>query len=225
MPLYRPRPSIHIVLMAILKIARMGHPVLGQVAAPIEDPDAPELRRLVADMLETMEDAGGTGLAATQVYVPRRLVIFYVSADRADRENQRQEGPENDEAEEAEEVEEVEKVEEAEEVEEVEEVPLTVLINPVSELLGEEMVTSWESCLSVPGLAGRVPRHRAIRYSGIGLDGREIAREARGFHARLVQHECDHLDGILYPRRMTDLSTLSFTSELGARSQAEAAEG
>ncbi len=200
--------------MAILKIARMGHPVLGQVAAPIEDPGAPELRRLVADMLDTMEDAGGTGLAAPQVYVPRRLVIFFVSAGRAEREargeNRGEDGPESGEAEES------------------EEVPLTVLINPVIEPIvetgGEAMVTSWESCLSVPDLAGRVPRHRAIRYSGIGLDGQEIAREARGFHARVVQHECDHLDGILYPQRMTDLSLLSFTSELGARSRAEAAE-
>ncbi|MHA1152365.1 MAG: peptide deformylase [Alphaproteobacteria bacterium] len=191
--------------MAILKIARMGHPVLGQVAAPIEDPGAPELRRLVTDMLETMEDAGGTGLAAPQVYVPRRLVIFYVSTGRAERESQRE--GDSDSGEEA-----------------VEEVPLTVLINPVIELLGEEMTTSWESCLSAPGLAGQVPRHRAIRYSGIGLDGQEIAREAQGFHARVVQHECDHLDGVLYPQRMTDLSTLSFTSELGARSLAEAEE-
>jgi len=205
MPLYRPRPKLHITSMAILKIARMGHPVLGQVAAPIEDPGAPELRRLVTDMLETMEDAGGTGLAAPQVYVPRRLVIFYVSTGRAERESQRE--GDSDSGEEA-----------------VEEVPLTVLINPVIELLGEEMTTSWESCLSAPGLAGQVPRHRAIRYSGIGLDGQEIAREAQGFHARVVQHECDHLDGVLYPQRMTDLSTLSFTSELGARSLAEAEE-
>ena len=209
--------------MAILKIARLGHPVLGQVAAPIEDPGAPELGQLVADMLDTMEDAGGTGLAAPQVYVPRRLVIFFVSAGRAQREERRAEGPGSGENP-------AEAAEEGGEAEEVEEVPLTVLINPVIEVLvtpgvapgGEEMVTSWESCLSVPGLAGRVPRHRAIRYSGIGLDGQEIAREARGFHARVVQHECDHLDGILYPQRMTDLSTLSFTSELGARSRAEA---
>ena len=109
--------------------------------------------------------------------------------------------------------------------------PLTVLINPMIEALvtpggapgNAEMVLDWESCLSVPDLAGRVPRHRAIRYRGIGLDGQEIAREAQGFHARVVQHECDHLDGILYPQRMTDLATLSFTSELAARSRAEAA--
>ena len=203
--------------MAILKIARMGHPVLGQVAAPIEDPGAPELRRLVADMLDTMEDAGGTGLAANQVYVPRRLVIFYVSIGRAEREARAENGEAGGEL--------------ADDgAEAVEEVPLTILINPVIEPIagpdavpGEDMVLGWESCLSVPDLAGWVPRHRAVRYRGIGLDGEEIAREAHGFHARVVQHECDHLDGVLYPQRMTDLSTLSFTSELGARSRAEAA--
>ncbi len=203
--------------MAILKIARMGHPVLGQVAAPIEDPGAPELRRLVADMLDTMEDAGGTGLAANQVYVPRRLVIFYVSVGRAEREAQAEDGEAGDEL--------------ADDgAEAAEEVPLTILINPVIEPIagpgavpGEDMVLGWESCLSAPGLAGWVPRHRAVRNRGIGLDGEEIAREARGFHARVVQHECDHLDGVLYPQRMTDLSTLSFTSELGARSRDEAA--
>ncbi len=188
--------------MAILKIARMGHPVLGQIAVPIEDPSAPEIRQVVADMLDTMDDAGGTGLAAPQVYVPRRLVIFFVSAGRAEREANDTDV-------------------EAEDAEAAKEVPLTVLINPVIEPLGEEMATGWESCLSAPGLAGWVPRHWTVRYRGIGLDGEEIAREARGFHARVVQHECDHLDGVLYPQRMADLSTLSFTSELGARSRAE----
>ncbi len=203
--------------MAILKIARMGHPVHGQVAVPIEDPGAPELRRLVADMLDTMEDAGGTGLAANQVYVPRRLVIFYVSVDRAEREAQAEDGEAGGEL-------------AGDGAEAAEEVPLTILINPVIEPIagpgavpGEDMVLGWESCLSVPDLAGWVPRHRAVRYRGIGLDGEAIAREARGFHARVVQHECDHLDGVLYPQRMTDLSTLSFTSELGARSRAETA--
>ena len=202
--------------MAILKIARMGHPVLGQVAAPIEDPGAPELRRLVADMLDTMEDAGGTGLAANQVYVPRRLVIFYVSADRAERAARAEDG-------------EAASTAAGDAAEAAEEVPLTILINPVIEPMAgpgaapgdADMVLGWESCLSAPGLAGWVPRHRAVRYRGTGLDGEEIAREARGFHARVIQHECDHLDGVLYPQRMTDLSTLSFTSELGARSQAE----
>ncbi len=191
--------------MAILKIARMGHPVLCQVASPIEDPGAPEIHRLVADMLETMQDADGTGLAAPQVYVPKRLVIFSVSADR-------------------EAVDSEEGAEEEEEEEVVEDVPLTVLINPVVEPLSDETKVSWEACLSVPDLAGKVPRFTAVRYRGVGLDGTEIVREATGFHARVVQHECDHLDGILYPQRMHDMTTLMFTSEMAARAQAEAAE-
>lgn len=199
--------------MAILKIARMGHPVLKQVAAPIEDPGAPELRRLVEDMLDTLEDSGGTGLAAPQVHVPLRLVLFYVSAGRARRENRR-----------ADDAAEAEADPEAQEVPPVEEVPLTVLVNPVIEPLGEEMMASWEACLSVPGLAGEVPRHRHVRYRGLGLDGAEIVREASGFHACVVQHECDHLDGILYPQRMTDLSTLTFTSEIRAQARTDRTE-
>ncbi len=92
--------------------------------------------------------------------------------------------------------------------------PLTVLINPEIEPLGEELALGWEACLSVPGLAGEVPRFTAIRYRAQGLDGERFEREARGFHARVVQHECDHLDGLLYPQRMTDLSRLVFSSEL-----------
>ena len=204
--LYRPHHALHIRAMAILKIARMGHPVLRQVASPIEDPGAPEVRRLVADMLETMQDAQGAGLAAPQVYVPKRLVIFSVSGERAERAADE---AANDGA-------------ESEEVEE--EVPLTVLINPVVEPLTEEMSVALEACLSVPDLAGQVPRYTAMRYRGLGLDGQEIVREATGFHARVVQHECDHLDGILYPQRMRDLATLMFTSELHAQVRDEAAE-
>ncbi len=205
--------------MAILKIARMGHLVLKKVAAPVEDPGAPELRRLVEDMLDTLEDAGGAGLAAPQVHVPLRLVLFHVSAGRARREDGAQDRREDEaEAEDG-------AAGDGEPAEATEEVPLTVLINPVIEPLGEDMTTGWEACLSIPDLAGRVPRHRAIRYRGLGLDGAEIAREATGFHARVVQHECDHLDGILYPQRMTDLSTLTFTSEIAAQARAaEAAE-
>jgi peptide deformylase len=195
--------------MAILKIARMGHPVLRQAAAAIEDPTAPEIHRLVADMIETMEDADGTGLAAPQVHVPLRLVIFTVAGDRAGRGDG---GEDEDGAEDP-------------EAPADEDVPLTVLINPVIEPLGEETVEGWEACLSVPDLAGRVPRHNVVRYRGLALDGSEIAREAWGFHARVVQHECDHLDGILYPQRMTDLSTLVFTSELRAAARAEVEEG
>ncbi len=201
--------------MAILKIARMGHPVLKRVAQPIDDPGAPEVRRLVNDMLDTLEDAGGTGLAAPQVHVPRRLVLFYVSTERAQRENER-ENQREDGREDGEDGEDA--------PDETEEVPLTVLVNPTIEPLSEELVVAWESCLSLPDLAGRVPRYKAVRYRGLDLRGEEIVREARGFHARVVQHECDHLDGVLYPQRMTDLSTLTFASELRARAGVEVAE-
>ena len=93
-------------------------------------------------------------------------------------------------------------------------VPLTLLINPVIEPFGEEKVVGLEACLSLPGLAGLVPRFKRIRYRGLAPDGTAIEREAEGFHARVVQHECDHLDGVLYPERMADLSTLTFTSEM-----------
>ena len=202
--------------MAILKIARMGHPVLERVAQPIDDPGAPEVRRLVNDMLDTLEDAGGTGLAAPQVHVPKRLVLFFVSTERAQRENERENGREDRREDGREDGEDA--------PDEAEEVPLTVLVNPTLEPLSEEMVVSWEACLSLPDLAGRVPRYKAVRYRGLDLRGEEIVREARGFHARVVQHECDHLDGVLYPQRMTDLSTLTFASELRARAGVEVAE-
>ena len=193
--------------MAILKIARMGHPVLRRVADPVADPTAPDIRRLVRDMLETLEDIGGVGLAAPQVHVSRRVVIFEVPAERAARDGGTPEG-----------------------------VPMTALINPVIEPLGEEKVVGWEACLSVPGLTGAVPRWTHIRYRGFGLQGERIEREAGGFHARVVQHECDHLDGILYPQRMTDLTSLAFAEELrhgvpkgaptiGSAEAAELAEG
>jgi peptide deformylase len=170
--------------MALLKIARMGHPVLRQRAAEIGDPKAPWVRRLVEDMLETMEDAGGTGIAAPQVHAPHRVVTFFVGGERTT------DLPGDGEQ------------------------PLTVLINPVIEPVGAEMVLGWEGCLSVPGLRGAVPRHLRVRYRGLGLDGEAIEREAAGFHARVVQHECDHLDGILYPQRMTDRRLLVYTEEL-----------
>jgi peptide deformylase len=169
--------------MAILKIARMGHPVLRQPAEPVKDPTAPEIRRLVTDMLETMRDAPGTGLAAPQVHVPLRVVVFEVAETRAQRESS---AP----------------------------VPITVLINPVIEPLGDEGQLGWEGCLSVPGLAGMVPRYNRIRYRATTQEGEAIERIAEGFHARVVQHECDHLDGVLYPQRMNDLSLLVFTEEL-----------
>jgi peptide deformylase len=186
--------------MAILKIARMGHPVLRHPAQPVADPQAPAIARLVADMTETMADAGGVGLAAAQVHVPLRIVLFFVPAGRADEPAAPPGSPAGV-------------------------VPLTVLINPVIEPLDDEMIDGWEACLSVPGLTGRVPRFRRIRYTGVGLDGRPIDRLAHGFHARVVQHECDHLDGILYPQRMADLGTLAFVEEVQRNARPKEASG
>lgn len=180
--------------MAILKIARMGHPILGQRAEEIDDVFAPEVRRLLADMLDTLADADGAGLAAPQVHVPKRLVLFRVGDARPGEEP-------SDEA-----------------------VPLTVLINPVIEPLSEEIEPGWEACLSLPGMMGEVPRHTEIRYSGLDINGDPLTRIATGFHARVVQHECDHLDGILYPMRMTDVSRFGFADEMRAMARAEAAE-
>jgi peptide deformylase len=170
--------------MAILKIARMGHPVLLQRCEPVADPGAPEIRRLVRDMLETMDDAGGAGLAAPQVHVPLRLFVYHVSDTRAG--DDPEDAPIGD----------------------------SVLINPEVELLSDQRVLRWEGCLSIPGLRAAVPRAPRIRYRGVDCDGRRIERVASGFHAGLVQHEYDHLDGILYPMRMHDFTLFGFIEEL-----------
>lgn len=168
----------------------MGHPVLRRRAEEVTDPTAPEITRLVVDMVETMEDAGGVGLAAPQVHVPLRVVVFHVPGQRNAGEA----------------------------------VPLTVLINPQIEPLGDDLDTAFEACLSVPGLTGAVPRYRRVRYRGRNLADEVVEREAEGFHARVVQHECDHLDGVLYPMRMGDLASLGFVDEM-RRAAAAAEEG
>lgn len=170
--------------MALLKIAKMGHPVLRRPADPVADPADPAVHGLIQDMYETMLDANGAGIAAPQVHVPRRVVMFQITPARAELAG-----------------------------EDAESLPLTVLINPVVEPLGDEIVEDWEGCLSVPGLRGLVPRFERIRYAGSTPSGERIEREVDGFHARVVQHECDHLDGILYPQRMTDLSMLVYDTE------------
>ena len=185
--------------MAILKIARMGHPVLRHPAEPVADPGASEIKRLIADMIDTMRDAQGVGLAAPQVHIAKRVVIFQVPDERAEEE------PEEEA---------VEEDEDEQRQERDGPPPLTVLINPEVEPLGEERTFDWEACLSVPGLMGMVHRFAHIRYRGIAADGTPMERIARDFHARVVQHECDHLDGLLYPQRMTDLSQFGFVDEL-----------
>ena len=151
-----------------------------RMAEAVEDPTAPEIKLLVRDMLETMADAEGLGLAAPQVHIAKRVVIFHLPP-RDDEET---------------------------------EMPVRVLINPVVEPLGEEQEDGWEGCLSVPGLRGLVPRYQRVRYRGIRPNGESVETVAEGLHARVVQHECDHLDGILYPMRMTNLSNLMFESEM-----------
>jgi peptide deformylase len=168
--------------MAILKIARMGHPVLGKTADSVQDPASPEIADLVQHMMDTLADSGGIGLAAPQVHVSKRVVIFFVPRDRAPEEG---EAPEK----------------------------LTVMINPLVEPLGSGKELGWEGCLSIPGMMGAVPRFNAIRYSWTTLAGERMSRIAKGFHARVVQHECDHLDGILYPMRMEDMSLFGFAEE------------
>lgn len=167
--------------MAILKIARMGHSVLVKPAAPIEDPTAEHVQRLVGHMAETMADAEGIGLAAPQVYQSLRLILFLDAAEREETD--------------------------------VDRAPV-VLINPEIEPLGDEIEMGFEGCLSMPGLQGIVPRYQKIGYRGLTPSGQRIEREADGLHARVVQHEVDHLDGILYTMRMDDLTHLSFETEV-----------
>jgi peptide deformylase len=178
--------------MAILKIAHMGHPILRMKSVPVENPCAPEISCFVEDMMDTLDDAGGVGLAAPQVHNSIRLVIFKVPAMRAAPERYKAAGLE----------------------EESEEVPLTVLINPQIEAIGNETNSAFEGCLSIPDMMGPVSRHSHILYRGVGLKGQLIEREAKGFHARVVQHECDHLDGVLYPQRISDLATFGYSKEL-----------
>jgi len=173
----------HIPSMAILKIARMGHPVLHQISETVDDPTDPEIARLINDMIDTLQDAAGIGLAASQVHILKRVVIFIVPESRSGED------------------------------EEDSETELTIMINPVIEPLSDETNLDWEACLSVPDLMGAVERYSHIKYSWSTPAGKREERVASGFHARTVQHECDHLDGILYPMRMTDLTLLGYAEE------------
>lgn len=171
--------------MAIRKIARMGHEVLKRISAPVADPTAPEIARLAQDLIDTCEDIGGNGIAAPQVYEPVRMFVYRV---------RRAVMPAGAE---------------------MREIPWSVMINPVITPLTDEKKPYWERCLSLPGLYGQVPRFTKIRFEAVGLDGSRVAFTAHRFHARLLQHETDHLDGVLYPMRMTDPGTLGYVSELG----------
>ncbi|HKB63981.1 MAG TPA: peptide deformylase [Burkholderiales bacterium] len=166
----------------ICPVLKMGDPRLLEKSQPVEAFGTRELRELIADMRDTMADLNGAGLAAPQIGVALRVVIFGVKRN-----------PRYPDA---------------------EEVPDTVLINPVITPLGDEMEEAWEGCLSVPGMRGVVPRFKRLRYRGFDESGNPIDRSVEGFHARVVQHECDHLDGILYPMRIRDMSQFGFVEVL-----------
>jgi peptide deformylase len=168
----------------IREIVRMGDPRLQRVAKVV-DPgmfNTPELDALLQDMRETMRAEDGIGIAAPQIGVLLRIVIFGVA--------------------------------QSERYPEAPPVPYTELINPVWTPLSETVEEAWEGCLSLPGLRGVVPRYVQLRYEGFDSQGRHVVRDVEGFHARVVQHECDHLDGVLFPMRMRDMSQFGFTDVL-----------
>jgi len=168
--------------MAIRPVLRMGDPRLLEPSQPVVSFDTRELHELIADMQGTMRALDGAGLAAPQIGVGLRVVIFGLEHN-----------PRYPDA---------------------EPVPFTVLINPVLTPLGSYMEEGWEGCLSVPGMRGLVPRFTRLDYQGFDQFGSQIRRSVNDFHARVVQHECDHLDGILYPMRIRDLRHFGFTAEL-----------
>jgi peptide deformylase len=165
--------------MAILKIARMGHPILRQKAAliPPKDIASSDVQRLIEDMVETMRESDGAGLAANQVYVPRQLVVYEVGGEGRDK------------------------------------IPLTVLINPRIVSASRGTAEDWEGCLSIPEIRGRVPRATEVRVRALDRTGKEIEISAKDLEARVIQHETDHLAGVLFPDRMTSLATLTFLDE------------
>ena len=176
----------------IREVLRMGDARLLRRSREVDRFDTPDLHTLIRDMFDTMRAHDGAGLAAPQIGVDLRVVIFgFASSPRYP---------------------------------EAPPVPETVLINPLLTPLSATMEDGWEGCLSVPGLRGVVPRHQQLRYVGMDAHGRPIDRRVEGFHARVVQHECDHLDGVLYPMRIRDFSRFGFHDVLFP-GQAEQDEG
>lgn len=170
-------------------VLRIGHPTLSQPAKAVTEFNTPQLQALITDMLDTMAAENGAGLAAPQIGVPLRMVVFGIE------DNPRYPGRDP--------------------------VPMTVLINPTITPVGDEQVSDWEGCLSLPEMRGWVPRHRQIIYTGFDGEGQPIERRVSDFHARVVQHECDHLDGILFPQRIVDMSRFGFEKELFAEAPAD----
>lgn len=180
----------------ILEVVAMGHPVLQEISLAVKNPLDPDIQALIENMEATVDHLNCSGLAAPQVGASLRLVIFRVPKTTENPAYQLT--PEYD----------------------PEGVPWTVMINPEISPLSKEMTTGWEPCLSLPGLMGEVPRYHSIQYTYLNRHGQTESRTAHGFHARVVQHECDHLDGILFPQRMTDMSTFGFKEEILKRMEA-----
>lgn len=187
----QPAVSDYIVGMAVRPIVRMGDPVLSAVASPVADPRAADVRELVEDMIETMRAAPGIGLAAPQVGVGLRVIVFEVPEARATRAA-------GDEPR-----------------------PAEALINPVIEPMSDSHTLAFEGCLSIPGMKGEVPRWHRIRYRGVDVEGNSVDRIASGWHARVVQHEVDHLDGVLYPSRIIDWGRFGYIDEIDRMLDAE----
>tara|TARA_B100001287_G_scaffold275650_2_gene283898 strand:- start:1151 stop:1681 length:531 start_codon:yes stop_codon:yes gene_type:complete len=165
--------------VSILKVAKLGHPVLLRKCAEIKQFSTDSLKKTIYDMSETMIDYNGIGLAAPQVHSSKRIIIFR-NPDAEQKEN----------------------------------IQITPLINPFYKAISNEQEDDWEGCLSIPGMQGLVRRYKEIRYSGYDIDGNKIESEAVGLHARVVQHEIDHLDGILYTERLTDKKAFGFEKEI-----------
>ena len=165
--------------MAILKIAKLGHPVLLKKTNEISNLDSIDLKKIIYDMSETMIDANGIGLAAPQVHLSHRLFIYR--------------NPE---------------------LEEEEKIKVSVLINPKIENISNETEDDWEGCLSIPGMSGLVRRSKKIKYSAIDLKGEKVSGEVDGLHARVIQHEFDHLNGILYTSRLADKRAFGYSEEI-----------
>ena len=178
--------------MAVREVIKIGNPLLLQVSEPVTNFNSPELEALISDMFDTMAALNGAGLAAPQIGVLSRVVIFGI-----------EENPRYPDA---------------------EPVPATILINPKIKPLGKATEDDWEGCLSVPGMRGLVPRYSHIRYSGVDQYNQPIDRKVSGFHARVVQHECDHLDGILYPQRIRDMRMFGLESEIFKERESETEE-
>ena len=166
--------------MSILKIAKLGHPILLKKANEVKEIGSEKIKRIVYDMSETMLDTKGVGLSAPQIHINSRIIIFQ-NPDFQNNETK---------------------------------IEITALINPIVENISEETNDSWEGCLSIPGMVGLVKRYSKIKYSGYDLQGKTITKEASDLHARIVQHELDHLNGILYTNRLAHKDAFGFENEI-----------